>query len=69
MYLCITDIIFDFDVYFVVVFTDGTLDVYAKAIRVNREGHLEILEFNGSTRTVRLPEVTSNQAGWFNINI
>ena len=69
MYLCITDIIFDFDVYFVVVFTDDTLDVDAQVIRVNREGHLDIQEWNGSIRTVRLPEVTSNQAGWFNINI
>ena len=68
MYLCITDIIFDFDVYFVVVFTDDTLDVDAQASSVNLEGHLDIQELV-SIRTVRLPEVTSNQAGWFNINI
>ena len=63
--MCITDIIDDFDVCFVVVFTDDTLDENAQEIYVNREGHLDILELNGSIQTVRRPD----QAGWFNIDI
>ena len=68
MYLCITDIIYDFDVYFIVVFTDDTLDVDAQAIRVNQEGHVDTEEFI-SIRIRRLAEVTSNQTGWFHIDI
>ena len=68
MYLCITDIIYDFDVYFIVVFTDDTLDVDAQAIRVNQEGHVDTEEFI-SIRLRRLAEVTSNQTGWFHIDI
>ena len=67
--MCITDTIDDFDVCFVLVFTDDTVDENAQEISVNPEGHLDIQEFNGSIRTVRLPEVTSNQAGWFHIDI